>query len=599
MALPLSHGAPVVNRQPGVDPWTCDVHCLDPSNPWSRDDELALVNNKPMSNPWSHDDEWAKEDRRLQAVATLRSQLRRHQEACEEEQRRHHAALAPFQDMAPPTEEEIKERWGPMPTEEEEEEPWCPRPPMVPKAADWRKDDERRTRVARRHLVGAAAIYVHEGGEGMPAMTEKEQQLRYVLAIVEAAAGQSQFMDPWGVPMDLLMLLRFVCLTQIGQQCMIATGEEAPPERRPRWEEVRHTKDRQLQVLLDVFEDAIACRQESHPNPEFEKDQFILLHALRDGCVTLSGARRLHEDSDEKQQVRALQCVLDDVWQQHLFNGGDVTSVLDFLRRQCRDILEGGEGRPESGPRAPAGLEGGEGRSGVGLADRGQLEGRGGSQEGKTDRWEEGGRLRERRGLTEEEVKVAADNGEQVGGPSKGESSEGGEGRPESGPRAQAGSETRSGVGPAEWAKRGGPGPADQGQLEAQDERSEGVKTARKEEGNRLGERRGLRRGAMGGTIIGIMTEEQVTAFRAGEHAATEDMRSERGPRAPEGSQARERGHGLADQGEGARDLVEGEGLGGTIIGKEEAKADEGSKWARWALTQPPGRRGGDHGLSV
>ena len=49
------------------------------------------------------------------------------------------------------------------------------------------------------------------------------------------------------------------------------------------------------------------------------------------------------QDNDEKQQVRALLCVLDKVWGLKLFCcAGDVPAMLLYLlRHQCWETLEG------------------------------------------------------------------------------------------------------------------------------------------------------------------------------------------------------------------------------------------------------------------
>lgn len=204
-----------------------------------------------------------------------------------------------------------------------------------------REDAKRRTSEARRFHLGSAAVDKYDDGKGMPAMTEKEQQLRWILNIYEAASN-NYHLDVIGLPMDVLLLLQFVCLTQIGQQRRIVAKEEATYPEGERW----------LRVLEGVFQEAFADIRK-HPREELSLNGQggMLLDALLTGCclnievpLYVDGtqkSRNFNWDSDEKKQVRALLEVLEDVWRQNRFDCCDVTPLLTLLRRVCLETLEG------------------------------------------------------------------------------------------------------------------------------------------------------------------------------------------------------------------------------------------------------------------
>ncbi len=110
-------------------------------------------------------------------------------------------------------------------------------------------------------------------------------------------------------------------------------------------------EERWLRVLLGVVEAARAVLvRDPHHNIGPKSEVGILLEALRAGCWISIDAplqdemQETLQDNDEKQQVRALLCVLDDVWWRKLFCwAGDVTKLLGLLRRLCWKILEGGD----------------------------------------------------------------------------------------------------------------------------------------------------------------------------------------------------------------------------------------------------------------
>ena len=72
---------------------------------------------------------------------------------------------------------------------------------------------------------------------------------------------------------------------------------------------------------------------------------WCLLHLLGTAAYMLWRDETMEprQDNDEKQQVRALLCVLDKVWGLKLFCcAGDVTAMLLYLlRHQCWETLEG------------------------------------------------------------------------------------------------------------------------------------------------------------------------------------------------------------------------------------------------------------------
>jgi len=146
--------------------------------------------------------------------------------------------------------------------------------------------------------------------------------------------------------MIVLMLLQGVCLTQIGQQRMIAMGEddeEDEEEAAPYPEEQRWVR-----VILGVVHGAQAELIRTYENyhevraPEDEVN--ILLEELRKGCWLLIDAplwQEARQDNCEKQQVQALYEVLDEVWWGFVFyHAGDVKTLICLLRRLCWDILD-------------------------------------------------------------------------------------------------------------------------------------------------------------------------------------------------------------------------------------------------------------------
>ncbi len=113
----------------------------------------------------------------------------------------------------------------------------------------------------------------------MPTMTKDELQIRKVLLIFEAAANDYE-LDAWGLPMELLLDLQFVCVTKIGQQWRICTGEEEAPPQEARYP----NEQRWLRVLLGVFEEALANFTGRNYLLFDLREGVTLLEALRDAC---------------------------------------------------------------------------------------------------------------------------------------------------------------------------------------------------------------------------------------------------------------------------------------------------------------------------
>jgi hypothetical protein len=184
---------------------------------------------------------------------------------------------------------------------------------------------------AETYLRGAKAVYGQE-----EAMTEKEQQIRWVHSIFEEVASDCQLYR-WGLPMDLLLLLLGVCLTQIGQQRMIDNPEEeeAPPDKEVTYREAR--------VLFSVLNEAkIKLGRSQFMDCRRARQAKLFLQALLERCSLLIGEETLEtrEESGEKQQVRALWWVLDAaVEDQNELDRGDVEMLLQLLRSLCEDIL--------------------------------------------------------------------------------------------------------------------------------------------------------------------------------------------------------------------------------------------------------------------
>jgi len=214
----------------------------------------------------------------------------------------------------------------------------------------WRKNAERRTRDARRHFLGAAAVYKDEQQQVAPAMTEKEQQIRWIVPIFE----EHQHLDPWGMPMGVLYHLQFVCLTQIGRELRMLLNEEEAPEETPP-EATYPNEDRWLRVLFEVFEVALAeIEEDPREGLNFESEGGILLEALKNGCWTLMNTPlrqpKSHHDNDEKKQVRALLGVLEEVRSCSNLPWGDEMQLLGLLQRRCQETLEGDlEGQAQGG----------------------------------------------------------------------------------------------------------------------------------------------------------------------------------------------------------------------------------------------------------
>lgn len=208
----------------------------------------------------------------------------------------------------------------------------------------WWQDDEHQKLDAKTYFLGSTAVYGEE-----EAMTEKERQIRWVHSIFEAAASDCQ-LGECGLPMNLLLLLLGVCLTQIGQQRMIDNREEkAPPD-----EEVPYPKE--ARVLRSVLNEAkIKLGRSEFMDGNCARQAELFLQALLEGCSSLirkCPPRRVLDETpdtcqenDEKQQVRALLCVMDDaIGDQNKLQCGDIKMLLNLLRNLCGDFLVGNLG---------------------------------------------------------------------------------------------------------------------------------------------------------------------------------------------------------------------------------------------------------------
>ena len=240
---------------------------------------------------------------------------------------------------------------GPMIDDDDDEQPEYPEhfPPLF--AADimeqCRKDRARQARDARRYHFGSAAV---DGGSRSE--TEKEQQLRWVSHVLVAALHDPQHLLT-RMTFDGVVLLQDVCLTQIGQQRMIAMGENEEEEDEDE-EEAQYPEE--VRVILGVVQGAqaeLVRKHEEDPcnnmNPEGEVG--ILLEELRKGCWLLIDAplwqdetvarQEARQDNGETRQVQALYEVLDEVWWGFVFyHAGDVKTLICLLRRLCWDILD-------------------------------------------------------------------------------------------------------------------------------------------------------------------------------------------------------------------------------------------------------------------